>query len=137
MPDESINSLAPPAISLLTIGCFSTLYGSWVNYPKEYDEIGLFLSDLFLDAAPFGFGTMAFQWFYLKNMKIFSWVISILPIMVILVAAVILVLLRLHLEKSGYPAKITSPAKLSNQAKKKIQNKVNSIKLSTSSLLIK
>ena len=117
--------LSPPALSLLTIGSFATLYTSWFNCSKSNKEIPLFISDILLDLLITGVGTLGVEWFYLQGMKIFSWVISIFPIVLVISVTLLVIIIRIKMEKKMSIMKIIEkPLKITLDEERKINERI-------------
>jgi hypothetical protein len=101
------NTISPPSLCLLTIGSFATLYNAWVNYPRTQEETPLLISDIILDIVTIGVSSFGVDWFYNHGLKLFSWIISIFPILLIITVAVI-VIIRVQTEKNMTSKKISS-----------------------------
>ena len=92
--------ISPPALALLTIGSFTTLYTSWVQYPRSTAEIPLCLSDLAVDLLVTGVGAFGVEWFYRNGLKVFAWTISLVPILLVVGVALLVILIRVRVEQS-------------------------------------
>ncbi len=95
----ALSMLCPPALCLLTIGSFTAVYTAWFNYPRSKEEIPLCISDIILDIFATGIGAFGVQWFFTNGMKIFSWIISIFPILLVITVAIIVIITRIQTEK--------------------------------------
>lgn len=102
------NVISPPSLCLLTIGSFATLYNAWVNYPRTQEETPLLISDIILDIITIGVTSFGVDWFYNHGLKLFSWIISIFPIILIISVAVIVIIIRVQTEKNTTSKKISS-----------------------------
>jgi len=123
--------LSPPALSLLTIGSFATIYTAWFNYPNDLNnsksnkETSLFISDIILDLITIGIGAFGAEWFYINGMKLISWIISIFPIILIIGIALIIIISRLYTEKQMSVMKNNPhPINISLEKESKIRNRI-------------
>lgn len=115
-----MTTISPPSLLLLTIGSFSTIYDAFVNYPRFEKEFPYAIGNIFLNVIEIGAGCVISEYFYKSNLKLFSWIFCIIPIIFVITVSIIIIISRLKVEQEIITPKPKKIIRLDKKHKNKI-----------------